>query len=119
MKLFFYSIAFVLILIFASCGYQLEKVEKPDDLIPKDTFELLLEDMMLLESYVRIDQNNVHQFHRPLIQSSEIIFEKYGVDSSRYIRSMDYYAQKQEILLEMYENIQNRAQIDAVEAEEE
>lgn len=112
-------IVIAVIIIFSSCKYELEFAEAPDDLIPKDTFELVLEDMMLLEAYVKTQKSNVHNYHKSMPKSAELIFQKHNIDSSRYISSMDYYAQKQELLLEMYTNIQDRVIIDAVEAEEE
>ena len=114
-----YCIAFVLLAFFSSCSYELEFVEEPKDLIPKDTFELVLEDMMLLEAYIKTQKSNVHEYYKSMPKSAELIFDKYNVDSSQYISSMDYYAQKQEVLLEMYTNIQDRVVIEAVEVEEE
>lgn len=112
-------ISFTLLIFISSCSYNLEFGEKPDDLIPKDSFELVLEDMMLLEAYVKTQKSNVQQYYKSMPKSAELIFEKHEIDSSRYISSMDYYSQNQEILLEMYSNIQDRVVIDAVEAEEE
>lgn len=119
MKSIRFYITFVILAFFSSCSYELEFVEEPDDLIPRDTFELVLEDMMLLESYVKTQKSNVHEYYKSMPKSAELIFDKYSIDSSRYINSMDYYSQKQEILLEMYTNIQDRVVIDAVEVEEE
>ena len=119
MRLIRLYIAFLILVIFSSCSYELEFIEEPNDLIPKDTFELVLEDMMLLEAYVKTQKSNVHEYYKSMPKSAELIFEDYNIDSSRYISSMDYYSQKQEILLEMYSNIQDRVVIDAVEVEEQ
>lgn len=118
MKQIQYFIVCLLLVVFSSCSYELEFVEEPKDLIPKDTFELVLEDMMLLEAYVKTQKSNVHEYYKSLPKSAELLFNKYEIDSARYIRSMDYYTQKQEILLEMYNNIQDRVVIEAVEVEE-
>lgn len=119
MKSFGFYIAFILLVFISSCTYELEFVDEPGDLIPRDTFELVLEDMMLLEAYVKTQKSNVHEYYKSMPKSAELIFDKHNVDSSRYISSMDYYSQKQEILLEMYSNIQDRVVIEAVEVEEE
>lgn len=113
-----YIIVYLIFVMFSSCSYELEFVEEPKDLIPKDTFELVLEDMMLLEAYVKTQKSNVHEYYKSMPKSAGLIFEKHNVDSSRYISSMDYYSQKQEILLDMYSNIQDRVVIEAVELEE-
>jgi hypothetical protein len=112
-------IALLILTVFSSCSYELEFVEEPDDLIPKDTFELVLEDMMLLEAYIKTQKSNVHEYYKSMPKSAELIFEKHNIDSTRYISSMDYYSHKQEVLLEMYSNIQDRVVIEAVEVEEE
>ncbi|MEX2483363.1 MAG: DUF4296 domain-containing protein [Brumimicrobium sp.] len=117
LKLVLFSVFSLLIM--NCCTYELENTVPPENLIPPDSFELILEDMMLLESYVKTQQNNVAEFYPSMIKSADPIFEKYNVDSIRYINSMEYYAQKQEVLLKMYENIQDRIQIDAAELEEE
>lgn len=103
--------SFVLIFCFLfSCQHQLEIVEKPDDLIPADTFEMVLEDLMFLESFVRTkNKNTLKEFYRPMKASAEHLFNFYGVDSTRFVRSMDYYTRRQEQLVEMYKSIEENA----------
>lgn len=93
--------------ILGSCSYQLDEVAPPNDLIPRDSFQLVLLDIMLLEGYVKTELNNVHDFYQIIIKSADPIFEKYNVDSSRYASSMDYYSHHQNILKEMYEVVQD------------
>lgn len=99
--LFFCSI------ILGSCSYELDEVAPPNDLIPRDSFQLVLLDMMLLEGYVKTQHNNVHDFYQIIMKSADPIFEKYNIDSSRYASSMDYYSHHQNILKEMYEVVQD------------
>lgn len=95
------------IIIHGSCSYELEEVAPPDDLIPRDTFQLVLLDMMLLEGFVKTKHNNVHDFYQIMMKSAEPIFENYAIDSTRYASSMEYYSHHQEILTEMYEVVQD------------
>jgi hypothetical protein len=85
----------------------LDEVAPPNDLIPRDSFQLVLLDMMLLEGYVKTQHNNVHDFYQIIMKSADPIFEKYNIDSSRYASSMDYYSHHQNILKEMYEVVQD------------
>lgn len=101
------NILLVFGIILGSCSYKLEEVAPPDDLIPRDSFQLVLLDMMLLEGYVKSRHNNVHDFYQIIRKSADPIFEKYAIDSARYASSMDYYSHRQEILKEMYEVVQD------------
>lgn len=89
------------------CSYELSEVEPPVDLIERDSFQLILTEIMLLEGYVKTKHSNVADFYLIMQQSAEPIFDKYNIDSSRYSRSMDYYAHHQEELIEMYKSIQD------------
>lgn len=94
-------------IIMGGCSYQLEEVAPPEDLIPRDSFQLILLDMMLLEGYIKTKHSNVHDFHQIMLKSALPIFDKYGVDSAQYANSMDYYSHHQEILKEMYQVVQD------------
>ena len=102
-----YSLLFISSSILGSCSYQLDEVAPPNDLITRDSFQLVLLDMMLLEGYVKTQHNNVHDFYQIIMKSADPIFEKYNIDSSRYASSMDYYSHHQNILKEMYEVVQD------------
>ena len=102
----------------SSCSYELEDVQPPNDLIPKDSFTDILKDMMILEAYVKTQRNNVHDFYRSMPASADSVFRAYNIDSSRYISSMDYYSNKQEILLEMYNEIQNDVTIESADLQD-
>ena len=102
-KLFFITC----FLTFSSCTHELEIIEKPVDLIPQDSMEIVLHEMMLVEAYTRVQHQNVHEFYKVMRRSGNKVLEKYNIDSLRYERSMDYYARKQESLIEIYEKIQD------------
>lgn len=102
-----YSLLFISSSILGSCSYQLDEVAPPNDLIPQDSFQMVLLDMMLLEGYVKTKHNNVHDFYQIILKSADPIFDKYEIDSSRYARSMDYYSHHQSVLKEMYEVVQD------------
>lgn len=103
------------LLLQTSCSYQLEGNEVPDNLIPKDTFTLVLHDVMVVESYFKSEQANVDLFYKSLPKAILTIFEKYNIDSTRYVESMNYYTTKQEVLIEMYNEIEKRISPDTTE----
>jgi len=90
-----------------ACSYQLEEKEAPKNLIPQDTFTMLLGEIMIVESYFKHQQNNVNAYADSLPKAMKPIFEKYKVDSARYLSSMDYYTSHQSKLIEIYSQIQD------------
>lgn len=95
------------LLFISSCSYKLENLEAPIDLIPQDSFTLVLYDIMILEAY--FDASNRDQLidNIELIKATEPIFEKHKIDSARFTSSMDYYSHHQELLSEIYNSIQD------------
>ena len=96
-----------------NCSYQLEKVEAPDNLIPKDTFTLVLQEVMVVESFYKSQEANVNTFYKTLPAAMHPIFDKYNIDSIRFVSSMDYYTTQQEELIKMYNEIQDSLTLNA------
>ncbi len=92
---------------------QLEKVEAPDHLIPKDTFTLVLEEVMVIESYFKSQEANVNSFYKSLPAAMHPIFDKYNIDSVRFVASMNYYTTQQEELIKIYNEIQDSLTLNA------
>lgn len=111
-------LAVSLILFFGACSYQLDKKEAPDDLIPQDSFTMVLHEVMIIESYYKHQQNNVSLYSEELPKAIQPIFEKYNIDSARYSSSMDYYASHQKKLIEIYSQIQDSITLNTVEYEQ-
>lgn len=106
-----------ILLLFSNCAHELEVTEIPSDLIPKDSMEIILGDMMLVESYMRVKHINVKDYHGAMIRSGNKILDKYNVDSLRYVESLTYYSKKQEILDEIYEGVKIRLKLDTIKLE--
>ena len=117
-KLFNY-ISLTALLLSVGCTYELEQVDRPTNLIPRDSFTVILKDVMILEAYVKTQKNNVHDFYKILPASVDSIFEVHGVDSSRYISSMEYYSKKQEVLKDIYKDIQDDVILESAELQSE
>lgn len=98
-----------------ACSYQLDKKEAPENLIPQDTFTMVLQEVMIVESYFKHQQNNVNAYTETLPKAMSPIFKKYNIDSLRYASSMDYYASHQKKLIEIYSQIQDSLILNTVE----
>lgn len=94
-------------LLVTRCTYKLESSVAPNNLIPKDTFTMVLHDVMIVESYYKMKNPDINSFYKTLPTAIDTIFKKYNIDSLRYNNSMDYYTSRQDLLLEIYTNIQD------------
>lgn len=95
-----------------SCTHELEIIEKPDRLIPADSMKMILNDLMIVESFVKVQHSNVHNFQRLMQDSGLEIFKKYNIDSTRFSESMEYYSKSQEELIEIYKSIQDSVSLE-------
>lgn len=96
------SCFFALLLLF-SCSTN-HQIEKPNDLIPKDTMVALLLDMTLVAS----SKNNKNKNKQSKVNYMPLIFEKYAIDSLRFYHSNNYYTSvipENELL---YKDVQKR-----------
>ena len=100
---------------FSACDYELSNEVPPDDLIQKDSFKMVLKDIMFVESAIKNEFNNVNVFYKRMPKIADSIFDNYEIDSSRYRRSMDYYAKDQEKLLKIYESIQDEIVLESAQ----
>lgn len=106
-----------LLLLLMSCSPVLEKIEVPENLIEREKFTSILQDMMLLEAHVQSKYENVTKYYNLIQNSAKEIFIKYDIDSLSYATSMDYYSKKQEILKEIYIEVQNNVNQMRMDAE--
>src|SRR5699024_10490328 len=89
------------------CTYKLESNIAPTDLIPKDSFTMILHDVMVVEAYYKMHNSDINSFYKTLPSAVDTIFNKYNIDSLRYTKSMDYYTSQQDELLDIYKSIQD------------
>ncbi|RFC55383.1 DUF4296 domain-containing protein [Brumimicrobium aurantiacum] len=107
MSKFILYIGLLISTLLGACSYELKTDEKPVDLIPRDSFTRILNEVMIVESYVKHQQNNVEGYAETLPEAVDSIFKKYKIDSIRYRNSFNYYSTQQEQLIEMYTEIKD------------
>ncbi|WP_170065265.1 DUF4296 domain-containing protein [Salegentibacter salegens] len=96
--LFFISVAF------AACQ-DVEKSERPDNLIPEEKMIDVIAEISLMQSARNF---NKRIFENTGIRGQDYIFEKYDIDSVQFKRSNDYYADNYEIYQRIYDSVKNR-----------
>ncbi|QTD36541.1 DUF4296 domain-containing protein [Polaribacter batillariae] len=74
--------------------------EKPKDLIPQDTMSLLLQEMMIASSAKFIKNTN----NEKNINYMSLVYDKFKIDSSRFMESNFYYMSKIDLYQKMLEN---------------
>jgi len=71
--------------------------KKPEDLIPKDTMSLLMQDMMIASSAKFVKNKKLQK----RINYMAFVYDKYKIDSIRFQKSNFYYTSK----IDLYEEI--------------
>lgn len=71
--------------------------KKPEDLIPKDTMSLLMQDMMIASSAKFVKNKKLQK----KINYMAFVYDKYKIDSIRFQKSNFYYTSK----IDLYEEI--------------
>ncbi|PKD20670.1 hypothetical protein APR41_13430 [Salegentibacter salinarum] len=89
---------------FAACQ-NIEKSERPENLIPEDKMIDVIAEIFLMQSARNF---NKRMFENTGIRGQEYIFEKYEIDSVQFKRSNDYYADNYEVYQRIYDSVKNR-----------
>jgi len=91
------------VLMLASCSNN-PIIEKPKDLIPKDTMVLLLTDLFIAKSaFAEKNLNNNRK-----INYMPLVYNKYKIDSTRFISSNLFYTSRFEEYGLIYEEINEK-----------
>ncbi|MDX1445932.1 DUF4296 domain-containing protein [Lishizhenia sp.] len=91
--------------IFTACQNNLEENPRPSNLIPQDTFQYVLQDLLVLEGYVQNKYRSLPNYYKILKREGQDIFAKYHLDSARFNASFTYYSREQQILNDIYTKI--------------
>lgn len=92
--------------LFFSCQH-VEKVKKPDNLIPEDKMVDILTDLSLLHS---ARNYNKRTFERTGIDPDSFIYKKYKIDSLQFEQSNDYYSDNYVQYEDIYSRVKDKLQ---------
>lgn len=99
-------LALIAVCLFFSCQ-DLDKTEKPKDLIPESKMIDILTEMSLVHAAKNYNKFKLEQTG---IQPDVYVFEKYKIDSVQFQKSSDYYADQYVIYERMYDSVRARLQ---------
>ncbi|APG60465.1 DUF4296 domain-containing protein [Christiangramia salexigens] len=98
----------IAVLIFSYSCQDLEKMEKPANLIP----EAEMIDILTELSLVHAARNyNKSKLEKTGIKPDQYIFDKFGIDSLQFQQSSDYYAEQYSQYDRIYDSVKARVQI--------
>ena len=78
--------------------------KKPDDLIPKDQMVDLWTDIYIANGARAVKNSNLER----KVNYMPLVYEKYKIDSARFMRSNIYYASKIEVYEELFQKVQKK-----------
>lgn len=101
------SWAIILVLILNSCQ-DVERMERPKDLIPQDKMVEVLTELSLL--------HGARSYNKKLLEEKGIapypyLMEKYGIDSTQLVQSNNYYAENYREYNDIYERVKQRLEL--------
>jgi len=82
-----------------------DKQEKPENLIPEDKMVNVLTDLLRLDA---AENYSSIEFKKRKINTKNLIFETYQVDSLQFVESSRYYAENFKVNKRIYDSVQNR-----------
>ena len=101
----FLSYIALLLIVMASCTDGLERLPKPDKLIPKDKMVLVMKDMIKLESHIQLRYKNVAEYYKTMISSGDSLLKAQNVTRKMFDESIDYYGSRQEEMKSIYNEV--------------
>jgi hypothetical protein len=90
------------LLLLFSCAEKL--IEKPDNLIPRDKMVLILKEMAIVNA---AKGTNLGKLKDNGIDPTTFIFEKYEIDSARFVDSDRYYASLPLVYESLYKEVES------------
>lgn len=99
--------ALTLVLLLFSCKSTIERFPEPENLIPRDTMVIILQDLIVLESHVISRYPEVNTFRDLMRNSGDSLLAKYHVNFKRFDQSINYYGSRQDEMQSIYTEVQD------------
>lgn len=98
------TIYLFLLIGFFACQ-DVDKAEKPENLIPENKMVNVLVDLLKLDG---AESMSSIEFEKRDVKTKELIFKKYQVDSLQFVKSTEYYAENFKVNQRIYDSVQAR-----------
>lgn len=91
--------------LFAACNPREIVIDKPKDLIPKDSLTSLLTDLVVLEAHIQSKYMQLNNYTEIMSKSGDSLLKKHGLTYDRFQSSMMYYGQLPHTMDTIYTNV--------------
>lgn len=95
----------ILLIVASSCADGIPRLEKPDNLIPKDKMIEVLKEMTKLEAHIWIHYVSVDKYNKVMINSGDSLLNSYGLAKPEFEKSMEYYGSRQLEMQDIYSEV--------------
>jgi hypothetical protein len=96
---------FLVLSVIFSCDNNLKGFQKPNDLIDKKKFTIILEEIMMIEYQIESEIPQLEFNHKIIIKYGNEVLKKHKVGVQQFEDSFTYYSSKQSEMQEIYTNI--------------
>lgn len=90
-----------------SCKTEIKRFPEPENLIPRDTMVMVLEDLTVLESFITDQYPQVNLYQDLMRKSGDTLLKKYRLDFNRFDQSINYYGSRQDEMQSIYTEVQD------------
>lgn len=96
---------FLFVFILAGCNPREIVIDKPNDLIPQDSFTKLLTDLVVLEAHIQGKYVQLNNYTEIMSKSGDSLLKLHGITYDRFQSSMFYYGQVPHTMDSIYTSV--------------
>ncbi|MFN5417721.1 MAG: DUF4296 domain-containing protein [Flavobacteriia bacterium] len=94
-----------IVVIFSACQIKVNEIPAPNNLLPKDSLAVVLEELMLIEQNIQSKYPSLNQFQEIAKKSGDTLLNKYDISFRRFDEAMNYYGSRQDEMKQIYDQI--------------
>ena len=99
---------FIAMLILTSCSSGVPRIEKPDNLIPRDKMVPLLTELVKVEAYITDEYGSITEYHKVMVNSGDSLLKAKGFTKEQFEKSIEYYGSRQKEMMSIYTDVLER-----------
>lgn len=98
----------IALLLFTGCASEIDRLEEPKNLIPKEKMLTILTEFTKLEAYIQSEYVQPGRYHKVMVNSGDSLLKVYGETKASFEASIEYYGSRQDEMSKMYEEVLER-----------
>lgn len=96
-----------LLALLSGCKSEIQRFPEPENLVPRDTMVMILQDLTVIEAYITNKYPQVNRYQKWMVKSGDGVLEKYHVPFKRFDQSLNYYGSRQDVMQSIYTEVQD------------